>query len=178
MPHDASLAAALASTIRDVPNFPKPGILFKDIMPVLQDPALFKRTCEALAAPWRSDEITHVLAIESRGFLFGAPVALALGASLIPLRKPGKLPYHVVREQYALEYGTDALEVHRDAFGEHATVLIVDDLLATGGTAVAAARLAEGLEATVAGLAVVVALDFLPWRTALAGRRVETLVTF
>ncbi|MDH5234783.1 MAG: adenine phosphoribosyltransferase [Gemmatimonadota bacterium] len=178
MPHDAQLAADLAATIRDVPNFPKPGILFKDIMPVLQDPVLFRRTCDGLAAPWRSDQITHVLAIESRGFLFGAPVALALGAALVPVRKPGKLPYHIVREHYALEYGTDALEVHRDAFHDNARVLIVDDLLATGGTAVAAIRLSEGLDATVAGVAVVVALEFLPWRQALVGRRVEALVSF
>lgn len=177
-PSDEQLARDLRAAIRDVPDFPKPGILFKDITPVLQDALLFRRTCEALAAPWRSAGITHVLAIESRGFIFGAPVALALGAAFVPLRKPGKLPHTTVRETYALEYGTDALEAHRDALGAGARVLVVDDLLATGGTAAAAARLAERLGGAVTGLSVVIGLDLLPWREALEGRRAEVLVRF
>lgn len=175
---DHHLARDLRAAIRDVPDFPKPGILFKDITPVLKDAALFGRTCDALATPWRSAGITHVLAIESRGFIFGAPAALALGAAFVPLRKPGKLPHETVRETYALEYGTDALEAHRDALGSGARVLIVDDLLATGGTAAAAVRLAERLGGTVSGLSVVISLDFLPWQEALKGHRADVLVRF
>jgi adenine phosphoribosyltransferase len=172
------LVRALRAAIRDVPDFPKPGIVFKDITPVLHDAALFAATTQALAEPFRGGGITHVLAIESRGFIFGAPVAQALGVALVPVRKPGKLPRDVVVERYALEYGEDALEVHRDALDAGARVLIVDDVLATGGTAAATARLAERIGATVAGIAVVIDLAFLPWRSTLAGRRVETLVSF
>jgi adenine phosphoribosyltransferase len=177
-PTDPQLPAALEAAIRHVPDFPKPGVGFKDITPVLHDAALFKRTTAALAEPWRGAGITHVLAIESRGFLFGAPVAQDLGASLVPVRKPGKLPGARVTEQYVLEYGTDALEVHRDALEPGAIVLIVDDVLATGGTASAAARLAERCGATVAGLSVVIDLSFLPWREKLLGWRVATLVSY
>lgn len=173
-----ALAERLRATIRDVPDFPKPGILFKDITPVLQDPELFALTCQAMARPWRWVGITHVLAIESRGFIFGAPVALALSAAFVPLRKPGKLPYDRVRESYALEYGTDALEAHRDALGPGARVLVVDDLLATGGTAAAACRLAERLGGRLEGISALIGLDFLPWAVALEGRRVEVLVRF
>lgn len=174
----STLSQRLAATIRDVPDFPKPGLLFKDITPVLQDQRLFADSCAALAAPFRDAGITHVCAIESRGFLFGAPVALALDAALVPLRKPGKLPHETVRESYVLEYGSDALEVHRDALGPGARVLLVDDLLATGGTAGAAARLAERLGGEVVGVAVVVSLEFLPWRQALGDRLVVALVSF
>ncbi len=177
-PDDPTLSADLATAILHVPDFPRPGVGFKDVSPVLHDVALFRRTTAALAAPWRQSGITHVLAIESRGFLFGAPVAQALGASLVPVRKPGKLPRPTVRESYALEYGEDVLEVHRDAFGPGAIALIVDDVLATGGTSAAACRLAEQLRATVAGISVVIDLSFLPWRTTLDGRRVETLVSY
>ena len=178
MPADPTLAAELSAAIPTVPDFPTPGIAFKDITPVLADPELFQRTTAALAAPWRDAGITHVLAIESRGFLFGAPVAQHLGVPLVPVRKPGKLPRARVRESYALEYGTDALELHADAIGPGARVLIVDDVLATGGTAAAVVRLAERCGATVGGLAAVIDLSFLPWRTALAGRHAETLVTY
>lgn len=177
-PADPTLASDLAAAIRTVPDFPTPGVAFKDITPVLADPALFRRTTMALAAPWRDAGITQVLAIESRGFLFGAPVAQHLGVPLVPVRKPGKLPRTRVRESYALEYGTDALELHADAIGPGARVLIVDDVLATGGTAAAVVRLAERCGAAVGGLAVVIDLSFLPWRTALVGRRVETLVVY
>ena len=139
-PTDPTLADDLAAAIQTVPDFPTPGIAFKDITPVLADVALFRRTTAALAAPWRTAGITHVLAIESRGFLFGAPVAQHLGVPLVPVRKPGKLPRARVRETYALEYGTDALELHADAIGAGACVLIVDDVLATGGTAAAVVR--------------------------------------
>jgi len=176
--HDPDLAAALSAAILHVPDFPKPGVGFKDVTPVLHDPALFRRVTDAIAEQWRPAGITHVLAIESRGFLFGAPVAQALGAALVPLRKPGKLPRARVSERYALEYGTDALELHADALGAGARALIVDDVLATGGTAAAAVRLAERCGATVAGVAVVIDLSFLPWRQALEGRNVQALVRY
>jgi len=175
---DPQLEQDLRAAIRDVPDFPKPGIVFKDITPALQDPRLFARTCDALAAPWKGGGVDAVCAIESRGFIFGAAVALALGASLVLVRKPRKLPRGVVREEYALEYGTDALEVHGDAIPRGARVVIVDDLLATGGTARAAARLVERSGGTVAGISVVITLDFLPWRVALGDRRVEALVSY
>jgi adenine phosphoribosyltransferase len=174
----SSVAERLTAVIRDVPDFPKPGVNFKDITPVLQDPALFADVTAALAAPWRGKGITHVLAIESRGFLFGAPVAQHLGAALVPVRKPGKLPHTRVTEHYVLEYGEDAVEVHADALDAKSLVLIVDDVLATGGTAAATRRLAHRLGAGVAGIAAVIDLSFLPWRTALAGTHVETLVRF
>ncbi len=173
-----SLPTRLKAAIRDVPDFPKPGILFKDITPVLHDPALFADVTVAMAAPWRGKGITHVLAIESRGFLFGAPVAQHLGAALVPVRKPGKLPAAHVTEHYALEYGEDAVEIHTDAIDAKSLVLIVDDVLATGGTAAATRRLAHRLGAGVAGIGVVIDLSFLPWRKTLAGVHVETLVTF
>ena len=173
-----SLVADLRATIRDIPDFPKPGIIFKDITPVLLDAKLFSRTVEAMAADFRDDGISHVLAIESRGFLFGAPVAMALGAALVPVRKPGKLPYRRVTERYELEYGNDALELHEDALGPAAKVLVVDDLLATGGTAAATCRLVERFGARVVGIAVVIDLGFLPWRSALGGRRVASLVSY
>lgn len=173
-----SVATRLRAAIRDVPDFPKPGITFKDITPVLKDPALFSDVTAAMAAPWKGKGITHVLAIESRGFLFGAPVAQHLGAALVPVRKPGKLPNTRVTEHYALEYGEDAVEVHADAFDSRSLVLIVDDVLATGGTAAATSRLAHRLGAGVAGIAAVMDLSYLPWRKALAGTPVETLVSF
>lgn len=173
-----TLSERLTSTIRDVPDFPKPGVVFKDITPVLHDPALFADVTAALAAPWKGKGITHVLAIESRGFLFGAPVAQHLGAALVPVRKPGKLPSAHLTEHYALEYGEDAVEVHTDAIDSRSLVLIVDDVLATGGTAAATRRLAHRLGAGVAGIGVVIDLSFLPWRRALAGVHVETLVSF
>ena len=178
-PHAADrLVVALRAAILEVPDFPKPGIGFKDITPVLADAGLFRQTTDALAAPWAGQGITHVLAIESRGFLFGAPVAQALGASLVPVRKPGKLPRATVVERFALEYGNDALELHRDALPPAAVALVVDDVLATGGTCAAALRLVERLGAAAAGAAVVIDLSFLPWRSALAGRRVTTLVSY
>jgi adenine phosphoribosyltransferase len=169
------LAHEVRAALRDVPDFPRPGILFKDITPVLGDPALFSRVTHALAEAFRTDRVTHVAAIESRGFLIGAPVAQHLGAGLIPLRKPGKLPARRHREEYALEYGTDALEAHEDACAAGARVLVVDDVLATGGTAAAACRLVERTGATVVGCGFLLSLEFLPGRTALAGRRVEVV---
>jgi adenine phosphoribosyltransferase len=168
----------LKQSIRSVPDFPKPGILFRDITPVLADPALFRDTIEELAAPFRNDRISKVLGIESRGFLFGPPLALQLGAGFVPARKRGKLPRETIRETYALEYGTDSLEIHRDSFASGEKVLIVDDLLATGGTASGAARLVEKVGAEVVGAAFVVELKFLDGRAKLADRRVHVLVRY
>lgn len=175
---NATLADRLRRTIRDVPDFPKPGVLFKDITPVLLDAALFRDVTEVMAAPWRGKGITQVLAIESRGFLFGAPVAQALGAGLGLVRKAGKLPHTRIAESYALEYGTDSVEMHADAVGRDSLVLIVDDLIATGGTAAATKRLALRQGAGVAGVSVVIALDFLPWREAMAGTAVQSVLSF
>src|SRR5919206_2317094 len=127
--------------IRDVPDFPKKGIVFKDITPVLADPALFARVVDAFVERWRDQRIAKVVGIESRGFLLAAPVAYALRAGLVVVRKPGKLPWRTMREVYSLEYGEDALEMHLDALGPGERVLVVDDVLATGGTAGAVGRL-------------------------------------
>ncbi len=171
----SSLALRVQRAIRDVPDFPKPGITFKDITPLLADPALLQDVVRAMQAPFALAEITHVVAMESRGFLFGVPMALSLGAAFVPVRKPGKLPWKTAREGYALEYGDDALEIHTDALTPGARVLLVDDVLATGGTAAAAARLVERQGALVVGLSVLMELAFLRGRDALGDRRVETI---
>ena len=168
----------LKAAIREVPDFPKPGILFKDITPVLADARLYAEATAAMADPWRDAGITQLVAIEARGFLFGAPVAQVLGAGLVPVRKPGKLPAPRLREEYALEYGADALEMHRDALPVGARVLVVDDVLATGGTAAAACALVERAGGTVVGVGVFIDLAFLGGRSRLAGRRVESVVTW
>jgi adenine phosphoribosyltransferase len=178
MQNDKRVEERLRNAIRDVPDFPKAGILFKDITPILSDPSLFQDAVTALADPFREDRISKVVGIESRGFLFGPPLAFRLGAGFVPARKPGKLPRETVRETYALEYGTDSLEIHRDAFGKGERVLVVDDLLATGGTAAAAARLTEKIGAEVVGMAFVVELEFLEGRAKLPGRRVHALVRY
>ncbi len=174
----SKLIDELQRTIRDVHNFPKPGIVFKDVTPVLLDVKLFGQAVEAMAEPYRAGRITRVVSIESRGFLFGAPIALALGAGLVPIRKPGKLPAATQRVEYALEYGTDALEMHHDAVQPGDRVLIVDDVLATGGTANAAAQLVGGTGAAAAGFTFLIELDFLKGRQRLQGRRVEALLHY
>jgi len=164
--------------IRDVPDFPKAGILFKDITPLLLDASAFRRAVELMAGPFRGAEVTRVVSIESRGFLLGAPIALALDAGLVPIRKPGKLPSERGRVEYALEYGTDALEMHSDAVGARDRVLVVDDVLATGGTAEAAAKLVRAHGAGVVGFTFLIELDFLKGRARLAGERVEALLHY
>jgi adenine phosphoribosyltransferase len=164
--------------IRDVPDFPEPGIVFKDITPVLLDASLFREATDAMAAPFVGDGISHVVAIESRGFILGAPVAQSLCAAFVPFRKPGKLPYLVERVKYALEYGVDALECHRDALKDGQRVLVVDDVLATGGTAAAACALVESLGATVLGCSFLVELAFLRGRQKLGERRIEQIVRY
>jgi adenine phosphoribosyltransferase len=168
----------LRRTIRDVKGFPKPGIVFKDVTPVLLDVTLFGQAVQAMAEPYRNAGITRVVSIESRGFLFGAPIALELGAGLVPIRKPGKLPATTQRVEYALEYGTDALEMHHDAVQPGDRVLIVDDVLATGGTANAAAQLVGGTGAAVNGFTFLIELDFLKGRQRLQGRRIEALLHY
>ncbi len=160
-------AAELSSLIRDIPDFPKPGVGFKDITPVLADPTALGSVIDLLAQPYADAGITAVAGIEARGFVLATPVARALDAGFIPLRKPGKLPYETVSESYELEYGIDSLEAHVDAAGAGDRVLIVDDVIATGGTAAAAVGLLERLGATVAGLAVFIELAFLNGRAAL-----------
>lgn len=160
-PSADALSAEIRGAIRDIPDFPKPGIVFKDITPLLAQPALFRNVTRAMAEPFRRSGITHVVAIESRGFLLGAPVALELGAALVPVRKPGKLPSVTASVEYALEYGTDTLEIHADACDGKARVLIVDDVLATGGTALAAGDLVRGRGAAVVGYSFLMTLSFL-----------------
>jgi adenine phosphoribosyltransferase len=145
------LARHVLDTLRAIPDYPKPGIIFQDITPVLADGKLFHTVVEAMAEPFRTLEVTHVVGIEARGFILAGAVALALRAGFVPARKPGKLPWEKVRESYELEYGTDALECHRDGMDARARVLIVDDVLATGGTARAAGQLARGLGAHLVG---------------------------
>src|SRR6266436_1299458 len=169
---------SIRACIRDVPNFPKPGVTFKDITPLLLDAALFRRAVELMAAPFAQLGASRVISIESRGFLLGAPIALALEAGLVPIRKPGKLPAARDRVEYALEYGTDALEMHRDAVGQGDRVLVVDDVLATGGTAEAAAKLVREHGAEVVGFTFLIELDFLKGRERLRNERVEALLHY
>jgi adenine phosphoribosyltransferase len=168
----------IRAAIRDVPDFPKPGIVFKDITPLLANAELFARTTAAMAAPYRDARVTHVVAIESRGFLLGAPVAQSLGVGVIPVRKPGKLPSRTAAVEYALEYGTDRLEIHADACDGAARVLIVDDVLATGGTASATADLVRGLGAELIGFSFLMTLGFLNGMKRLAGTAVHQVITF
>ena len=168
----------LRQLIRDIPDFPKEGIIFKDITPLLGDPEGLKTSGDLLAEPYRTAGITAVAGMESRGFIFGVPVAERLGVGFVPIRKPGKLPYETVREEYALEYGTDALEMHKDAVGPGDKVLVVDDLLATGGTAEATVRLIRGLGAEVISVAFVIELGFLEGRKKLADVDVSSLIVY
>ncbi len=168
----------LARYIRDIPDFPKPGIVFKDITPMLRDAGAFAASIEQAAAAVRDLSIDLVVGIESRGFIFGAALAHELGKGFVPVRKPGKLPWNVVRQSYTLEYGTDTIEMHADALGPGQQVLIVDDLIATGGTAGAACELVEKVGARVQALLFVVALDFIPWKERLGARDVRALLRY
>jgi adenine phosphoribosyltransferase len=167
------LRRRIARVLRDVPDFPKPGIVFKDITPLLADPILFRDVIASMADSWRGFDITHVAGIESRGFILAAPVALALGAGFIPIRKPGKLPWKTVSLDYALEYGTDRLEIHQDACPPGANVLLIDDVLATGGTAAAACSLIEQAGGAVTGCGFLLSIPGLGGRGRLSGRRID-----
>ncbi len=173
-----ALASKAKTIIRDVPDFPKKGIIFKDITPLLADPAAFAEMVKHFAEHFRNAGITKVLGIEARGFLLAAPIAVELGAGLIPVRKKGKLPYKTVSAAYALEYGTDTLEMHEDAVMPGEKVLIVDDVLATGGTAAAVCSLVDGLGGKVAGVAMLIELEFLKGREKLAGRSTYSLIKY
>ena len=168
----------IKSLIRDVPDFPKPGILFKDITPLIGNPEGLSAVLNLLADPFRGMGITAVAGMESRGFIFGVPTAERLEAGFVPIRKPGKLPYKTVKQSYELEYGTDSLEIHADAVGKEDKVLIVDDLLATGGTAEATVKLIRSLGAEVVGVAFVIELGFLNGREKLQGLNVHSLLTY
>ena len=154
----------LSDYIRDIPDFPKPGILFKDITPLLGNPAAFRRAVDLLCEPFRDRPIDAIAAAEARGFLFAAPMALALGCPLVPLRKPGKLPYETLCDRYDLEYGTAELHMHTDAIARGASVLLVDDVLATGGTMKAGVALIQRAGGVVAGCAFLMELGFLGGR--------------
>jgi len=171
-------AAWLRQHIRDIPDFPKRGVTFKDITPLLADAKAFGRAIDELCDAFAGVRADKVLGIEARGFIVAAPVAYRLGAGFVPVRKAGKLPWEVERQEYALEYGTDLLEIHRDAVGAGETTLIIDDVMATGGTAAAAVRLVEGLGATVAGLGFVLELAFLGGRARLDGHQPVVLLTY
>lgn len=168
----------LKNKIRNIPDFPKPGIQFKDITPLVQDPAALRLTVHQLLYPFLGERLTAVVGMEARGFIFGSLVAWELGVGFVPLRKPGKLPYEVQAASYDLEYGSAGLEVHVDALGTGDRVLLIDDLLATGGTAAASCRLIEGLGAALAGCAFVIELDELGGRGRLAPYRVHSLVHY
>jgi adenine phosphoribosyltransferase len=168
----------LLARIRDVPDFPRPGIVFKDITPLLQDAGALKLACEFLAAPYRAGKVDLVVGVESRGFIFGPPVALALGAGFAIARKTGKLPWETVRASYALEYGEETIEMHRDSVRQGQRVLLIDDVIATGGTAAATARLVREQGGIVVGAAFLIELSFLDGRRALGNVPVEAVLRF
>ncbi|HPU85545.1 MAG TPA: adenine phosphoribosyltransferase [Candidatus Latescibacteria bacterium] len=167
-----------ANLIRNIPDFPKPGILFRDITPLLNNPDAFSQVIDELADTTSRYRFSRIAGIESRGFIFGAPLSVKLGVGFVPIRKPGKLPARVLREEYSLEYGTNAIEMHADALTRGESVLVIDDLLATGGTAAAACRLVERAGGIVAACAFVIELAVLEGRKALEGREVVSLITY
>ena len=166
------------SYIRAIPDFPIPGILFRDITPLLKDKQGFKAAIDLFVDAYKSRKIDYVVGIEARGYMLGAPLAYSIGAGFVPVRKPGKLPYSKLSESYALEYGTNSLEIHEDALGNGDRVLVVDDLLATGGTAAATRRLLERLGAKIEGFAFLIELEALRGRDALQGVDVTTFITY
>jgi len=168
----------LAKMIRDVPDFPKEGILFKDITTLIKEPQAFREVIDRLADHYAGQEIDLVVAVEARGYIFGAPIAYKLGAGFVPVRKEGKLPAETVREEYELEYGTDSVEMHRDAIQPGQKVLIVDDLIATGGSAAATARLVERLGGEVVSIAFLIELTFLKGVEKLKDYDVFTMIEY
>src|SRR6058998_3940469 len=175
MAHDASW---LKDHIRDIPDFPKPGVVFKDITPLLADVDAFRFAVDAIADHYAGNVVHKVIGVEARGFIVAAPIAYRFGAGFIPIRKAGKLPWEIEREEYELEYGSDLLEIHRDAVRPGENVLIVDDVLATGGTASATVRLVERLGANVLGLGFVIELAFLHGRDKLAAHDIVSLLVY
>ncbi|HEY7828465.1 MAG TPA: adenine phosphoribosyltransferase [Candidatus Limnocylindrales bacterium] len=171
-------AEELRARIREIPDFPKPGILFYDITTLLKDPGAYRESIDLMLEPWRNDQIDLVVGMESRGFIFSAPMAYLLNAGLVPVRKLGKLPAETITVEYALEYGSNTLEIHRDAIQPGQRVLVVDDLLATGGTVRGTIDLVERLQGEVVGLGFLVELQFLNGRDRLQGLRVESVVRY
>jgi adenine phosphoribosyltransferase len=171
-------AETLRGKIREIPDFPKPGILFYDITTLLKDPAAYHEAIDLMVEPYKDDRIDIVVGMESRGFIFSAPMAYELGTGLVPVRKLGKLPAETLTVEYALEYGSNTLEIHRDAIEPGQRVLIVDDLLATGGTVGGTIELVERLKGHVVGLAFLVELEFLNGRSRLDGRKVTSVVRY
>lgn len=169
---------AIKAAIRDVPDFPKPGIVFKDITPILADPKLFNATVDLLAEQWADKEVDKVAAIDARGFIFGAGIAHKLGVGLIPIRKKGKLPYKTFEESYELEYGTATLCIHEDACENGKRIALIDDLLATGGTAAASASLIEQAGGQVLGIQFLIELSFLNGRAKLEGHDIFASIVF
>jgi adenine phosphoribosyltransferase len=172
------MTPSLDATIRCIPNFPKQGIMFRDITTLLKDRAAFANAIDVFTERYRGTPIDKVVSIESRGFIFGAPLAYKLGAGFVPVRKPGKLPAATIREEYALEYGKDAVEMHTDAIGSGEQILVLDDLLATGGTVLAACKLVERLGGTIAGLAFLIELTSLKGRERLKKYDLFSIVKF
>ena len=168
----------IEALIRDVPDFPEPGIVFKDITPVLADPLAFSTIIDLIVVHFGRGNVDKVVGIEARGFILGAPVAYHFGAGVIPVRKKGKLPYDTIEEEYALEYGTATLEIHTDAVTPGERVLVVDDVLATGGTAAATASLVERIGGKVCGIATLIELDFLHGRDKVSGHDLFTLIHY
>lgn len=175
---DQTDLALIREAIRDIPDFPKEGILFKDITTLLRDPRAFRMAIDTIGDRFRDKDIDYVVGIESRGFIFGGPIAYKLGVGFVPVRKPGKLPSVTTRIEYDLEYGKDALEIHIDAIEPGKRVLIVDDLLATGGTVKATVDLCDKIGALVVGAAFLIELSFLNGKEKLPGCEVMTLVTY
>ena len=167
---------SLRDLIRDVPDFPSPGIVFKDISPLIGNSNGLAAAVAAMAHPWRDSGVDLVVGIEARGFLLGPPVALELDAGFVPVRKAGKLPWETVSVSYGLEYGADTVEMHTDAIASSNRVIIIDDVLATGGTAAATAKLVAGSGADLVGLGFLIELDFLSGRSQLSGNRVESVL--
>lgn len=172
------MADRLSALVRDIPDFPRPGITFKDITPLLADAGAFRAAVDGIAGRFDGVTVDRVLGVEARGFILAAPIAYRFGAGFTPVRKAGKLPWQVEAEEYALEYGTDLLEIHRDAVAPGERVLVVDDVLATGGTAAATVRLVERLGGEVVGLGFALELAFLDGRSRLPGRDVQSLVSY
>jgi adenine phosphoribosyltransferase len=168
----------IEALIRDVPDFPEPGVVFKDITPVLADPIAFSTIIDMIVVHFGRGNVDKVVGIEARGFILGAPVAYHFGAGVIPVRKQGKLPHDTIDEEYALEYGTATLEIHKDAVRPGERVLVVDDVLATGGTAKAAASLVQRIGGNVCGIATLIELDFLHGRDKLQGYDLFTLIHY
>jgi adenine phosphoribosyltransferase len=166
----------LAKILRDIHDFPKPGIVFKDITPLLSDPAALSLAVEFLTQPFRDKHVDLVVGAESRGFIFGTAVARNLSAGFVPIRKPGKLPYKTKRVEYALEYGTDAMEIHEDAISPGDSVLMIDDLLATGGTMAACCELVQSLGGNIVGVAFLIELTFLNGREKFSGMPVHSVI--